>query len=192
MQLTSARLRQDGSGALAADPSVLRARLGAGAERTDHANGWQAKHPRVAHGSCVASWWFRASRLLRQEGQEPRRPASHLGEASAWSSTALRTLTPRAVGVSMLRGPALVAASQLRTKVGESHHHHQVPACFGRSALDTCRGYGIVRLTERSCVARATPRCLGASANGLVIQRRSLKQDASPSWWRYTPRISVP
>jgi hypothetical protein len=68
----------------------------------------------------MACRWLRAPRLLRQQGQEPRRPASHPGEASAWSSTALPDRGSRWARVSMPRGPTLVFAFPRYITVGES------------------------------------------------------------------------
>jgi hypothetical protein len=44
-----------------------------------------AQHPRVVNGCWLRGplWPLRASRLLHRQGQEPRRPASSRGEASA-------------------------------------------------------------------------------------------------------------
>jgi hypothetical protein len=55
-------------------------------ERTDGPRERQvAQHSRVVNECWLRGplWPFRASRLLRRKGQEPRRPASNRGEAFA-------------------------------------------------------------------------------------------------------------
>ena len=104
---------------------------------------------------CVAFRWFRASRLLQtREGQEPRRPASHLGEASAWSSTALPD--------SGLRGRSRSACREGRARDAVSH------PCRLLDSLVTCR------VTDSSPPGAELLRAGGttlswASVNGLVI-----------------------
>jgi hypothetical protein len=68
-------------------------------ERTDGPRERQAaQDPRGVNGCWLRGplWPFRASRLLRRKGQEPCRPASNRGEASAleqhWSSRHIHTL----------------------------------------------------------------------------------------------------
>ena len=164
MQLTTARQRQTGSGAFAADPGVLRTKRGVGANRgpTMGVQSGEAS----SHGgdqrklALLLRVEFRASRLLRQGGQEPRRPARRTTSASTGASTVLL-----------------------------SGSRHRV--CLARSFGLHAGARSTVLTGSEEAVYGGQPRC-HCAANRRGLAAGSQPTRAHRSRWRYTSRISVP